>query len=900
MRMNLPVTNREYEIKDGCMIVSKTDLKGVITYANADFVEASGYTEEELLGEPHNLLRHPDMPAVGFEDLWRTIEQGKPWTGFVKNRRKNGDHYWVVANATPLYEKGRMVGYMSMRSKPTRAQIDLAENLYRDIREGRCQFGLKEGELLAPGWVNRVKRRLRNTSLKTRIAGLALFFAFWLLVTGGYGLLALSDSSEAGGGRGALIVLTATGLVLGAAWLALVLRSVMRPIERATQELKNLVRGDLTRIIEVGQHNEIGEMMEHMKSLQIRLAFEESEKIRFENGAVRVRHGLDNVDANVMIADSDGKIIYLNKAMRHTFARFEADIRKDLPGFDARLLIGFDIDRLRTDTKAVGHRIDLELGGRTFVVTRTAVANDKGERIGVVEEWLDRTAEVTAEREVCRLVEEAAVGNLSARANLDLLPEGFLHDTGVGINKMLDAIIAPMSLTARYLDEISRGEIPKPIEARFQGDCSAVKNNLNRVIETVHALIADTESLHQSAIEGRLDVRADVNRHAGDFRKIVQGVNDTLTAMVEPIDDSVRVLAALAQGNLTEKMGTHYRGVFARMANDTNATVDHLAQSVQTIKEAADAINMAAREIAHGNQDLSHRTEEQASSLEETASSMEELSSTVRQNADNAKQANQMAVAASDVAMRGGEVVQRVVGTMQGINDSSRKIVDIIGVIDGIAFQTNILALNAAVEAARAGEQGRGFAVVAGEVRNLAQRSAAAAKEIKGLISDSVNKVEGGAKLVEDAGRTMSEIVGSVKRVSDIMAEIAAASVEQSSGIEQVNQALVQMDDVTQQNAALVEQAAAAAESLEEQAAHLVDSMSRFRLDADLAQGVVGRNSGSLAHSATSQRKEGAMRDGAAIAPHRARSMPQSSGKKPALAKAASQGHGADDDWTEF
>ncbi|WP_334187934.1 methyl-accepting chemotaxis protein [Noviherbaspirillum sp.] len=258
---------------------------------------------------------------------------------------------------------------------------------------------------------------------------------------------------------------------------------------------------------------------------------------------------------------------------------------------------------------------------------------------------------------------------------------------------------------------------------------------------------------------------------------------------------------------------------------------DSLVRIVSEVRTGTDTIANASSQIASGNLELSSRTEQQASSLQETASSMDELTSTVKQNADNARQANQLAVSASDVAVKGGQVVSQVVDTMASINDSARKIVDIIGVIDGIAFQTNILALNAAVEAARAGEQGRGFAVVASEVRNLAQRSAAAAKEIKSLIGDSVEKVDAGSRLVTEAGSTMNEIVASVKRVTTIMADIMSASQEQSAGIEQVHRSISQMEQVTQQNAALVEEAASAAESLQEQAANLAAVVATFRLD---------------------------------------------------------------------
>jgi methyl-accepting chemotaxis protein len=300
-------------------------------------------------------------------------------------------------------------------------------------------------------------------------------------------------------------------------------------------------------------------------------------------------------------------------------------------------------------------------------------------------------------------------------------------------------------------------------------------------------------------------------------------------SITRPLRAAVEVARKVAAGDLTSNIETTSRDEVGQLMAALEEMNHSLTKIVREVRSGSDAISTGSKEIAAGNADLSHRTEEQAASLEETASSMEELTSTVKQSAENARQANQLAAGASAVAVKGGEVVGRVVSTMSGISEASNKIADIIGVIDGIAFQTNILALNAAVEAARAGEQGRGFAVVATEVRTLAQRSAAAAKEIKTLIQDSVEKVESGNKLVDQAGRTMEEIVGAVRKVTDIMAEIASAAQEQSSGIEQVNQAVTQMDQVTQQNAALVEQAAAAAESMQEQVQGLTRAMAVFR-----------------------------------------------------------------------
>lgn len=397
------------------------------------------------------------------------------------------------------------------------------------------------------------------------------------------------------------------------------------------------------------------------------------------------------------------------------------------------------------------------------------------------------------------------------------------------------------------------------------------------------AIEGEIAAIIAAAAAGDFSKRLDSTAMAGFFGQISHGINELLDTNGRALTDLGNMLARLSQGDLTEKIHTDYRGMLGKLKEDANTTVDHLETIVRSIKQATEAINIAAREIASGNQDLSGRTEEQASSLEQTASSMEQLTSTVKQNADNARQANELAAAAQLVAEKGGEVVGQVVNTMGAIHQSSSKIADIIGVIDGIAFQTNILALNAAVEAARAGEQGRGFAVVATEVRNLAQRSAAAAKEIKGLISDSVDKVENGNRLVDQAGRTMTEVVGSIKRVAKIVTDIAEASREQSSGIEQVTLAVSQMDEVTQQNAALVEEAAAAAESLEEQAVHLAESVSIFKL----AEGGSRRLAGPAQQQpkASMGQRGGQGSNGA-----------NSASAKPRAALPAS----LDDEWTEF
>lgn len=474
------------------------------------------------------------------------------------------------------------------------------------------------------------------------------------------------------------------------------------------------------------------------------------------------------------------------------------------------------------------------------------------------------------------LSEAAVAGRLSTRADASK-HEGDFRKIVEGVNHTLDAVISPLNVAAEYVEHIAKGHIPPKITDTYHGDFNTIKNNLNQCIDAVNALIMDANHLSQAAVKGELSTRADASKHNGDFRKIIEGVNHTLDAVIVPLNMAASYVARIAHGDIPAEITAPYYGDFNEIKNNLNTciqainqlledsallaqaakegriqvrademkhagdfrkviagvnqTLDLIVEPIKAVRQAVEAIDTAASEIASGNNQLSRRTEDQAASLEETAASMEQFASIVKHNAENAQEANQLALTASNVAENGGQVVREAIASMNAMNESARQIEDIIAVIDGIAFQTNILALNAAVEAARAGEQGRGFAVVANEVGALAQRSSVAAKEINGLISTSVNNTYDAVKQVDLAGKTMEEVVSSVKKVSEIMRDISEASFEQSKGIEQVNQAITHIDEATQQNAALVEEAAAAAESLLDQANQLSQSVQRFKLD---------------------------------------------------------------------
>ncbi|TMP17541.1 chemotaxis protein [Pseudoalteromonas sp. S2721] len=570
--------------------------------------------------------------------------------------------------------------------------------------------------------------------------------------------------------------------------------------------------------------------------------------------------------ANVMIANNDLEIIFVNDQVQKMLKFREEALKEVLPNFSVDSLVGTCVDDfhkqpshqrevLRTLTEPF--KTTLKIADLIFSLIATPWLSVSGSRLGTIVEWQDITDSVAKAEAEKREAEE----NLRVRRALDRVATNtMIADAGNNIIYMNEAVLNMMKaaesdlrkdlpnfnssnligqnidvfhknpahqrnmlakLSSTYSTEIyvggrTFGLVANPIFTPENERIGTVVEWEDRTAEV--AIEKEIAGLVAAAGNGDLEARVEEAGKQGFFLRLAQGLNSLVSIVDDAVKDTGNMLDAMANGDLSKRIEQEYQGSFDKLKRDANATADKLTEVINRINTSATLVASGAEEISQGNADLSQRTEEQASSLEETASSMEEMTSTVRQNADNAKEVNELAEETRTKAQKGGEVVNRAVTSMSAINESSKKIADIISVIDEIAFQTNLLALNAAVEAARAGEQGRGFAVVAGEVRNLAQRSAAAAKEIKELIRDSVGKVEDGTLLVNESGSTLQEIVTAVQRVTAMISDIAQASEEQSSGIEQVNKAIAQMDEMTQQNAALVEEASAAGESMAEQA----------------------------------------------------------------------------------
>ena len=731
MKLNHPVTDREILMKPGTILVTRTNLKGVITYANDAFIEISGFSKDELIGSNHNMVRHPDMPPAAFADLWMCLKAGRPWTAPVKNRTKAGDYYWVEANVTPVFKNGNVHEYLSVRYAPSREQISQAESLYEKLNANKAS--------IRPQGLAAVVKNISEMGLWKKVGIIYLIFLFPTL-NSIYDHYVEQKYLE----MSLFLGLAAFASVMGYS----LIRGVVKAFEKSISICYRMADENFRNTIDLDRGDEIGDFFRALYGMQVKLNSDLAFTKQVASEAMRIKQALDNVQSCVMVANNDLDIIYMNKTVLAMFQNAEADIRKQLPDFDTRKLMGANIDQFH---KNPAHQRGLlanlnstfssalAIGGRHMNIVANPVKNDDGERIGVVVEWLDRTHEVKIEHEIAGIVEAVKAGELSSRI------------------EMADKI--------------------------------------------------------------------------GFFQKLSEGINELTDVIENVFRDVGSTMQSMAAGDLTNRITSDYDGVYLNCKNDINATIDKLNEIFGQVSESAHFINNSSQEIASGNNNLSQRAEQQAANLQETAASMEELTSTVKNNADNAQQANLVANNAKDLAEKGGNVVKAAVSAMQEINESSNKIADIIGVIDEIAFQTNLLALNASVEAARAGEQGRGFSVVATEVRNLAQRSATAAKESKELIQTSVQKVRAGTEFVNETGKALNEIVAGVKKVGDIVAQIADASVEQSAGIGQVNQAVAQMDEITQQNAALAEEASAASVSMSDLSTSMVEMLGFFKTE---------------------------------------------------------------------
>lgn len=577
---------------------------------------------------------------------------------------------------------------------------------------------------------------------------------------------------------------------------------------------------------------------------------------------------VDKMSAAVMMIDRNFNVTYANQATRDLFTRNAQAFRAVWPSFDPERIVGTCIDifhknpahqrNLLADPSRLPHRAEITVGDLKIELLVNGCFDAKGNYVGNVLEWMDVTSNRLNEGMLVAINRAQAVIEFSLDGRIQHANENFLKTLGYTLEEIRgqhhSMFVEPayrqsMEYKA-FWDKLGRGEYDAGQYLRIgkggkevwiQASYNPILDASGKAFKVVKYatditvdkdIEAEINRLVQAAVNGDFTGRVAVEGKTSSLVKVGAAMNTLCGTVAAALDDLIRMMSALADGNLTERIDADYHGAFATLKNDANTMAERIGATIAEIKAAAREVTNASAEISTSTTDLSQRTEEQAASLEQTSASMEEISATVKKNAENATHANEQARGTRDVANRGGEVVAKAVEAMAKIEESSRKIADIIGVIDEIARQTNLLALNAAVEAARAGEAGRGFAVVASEVRSLAQRSSQAAKDIKDLINNSSGQVKDGVDLVNRAGASLNEIVESIKKVADIVSDIAAASAEQSTGIEQINKALSQMDEVTQQNSALVEENAATAKTLEHQAQAMDQRVTFFRIDA--------------------------------------------------------------------
>nr|WP_124553270.1 PAS domain S-box protein [Methylophilus methylotrophus] len=672
MKINLPVTQKEIELKEGASIVSKTDLKGAITYINREFLEISGFSESELVGKNHNIIRHPDMPAAAFEDLWRTVKAGKPWNGMVKNRCKNGDHYWVEANVAPIREGNTVVGYMSVRNKVSRAQIEQAEKLYQQMREGKMP---------KPGWSETLIAKVQDLPILYKLSAAMLTP---VAVMSGFDLYRHHPDAWLGMGLGLVAALVAGGL------FSLKLK---KSVSVMTDAIQGLAGGELNCKIDTRGNDEVGSLMKTLKSMQIKIGFDVNDSRKMAEEAGRLQAALDQSTTAFTYSDSRQQLQYMNDAARKLWEEMANEIARTHPEFKVAGMIGQNLanylpDDIRPTFSEVSETprvIELSIYGKKIQVAVISAFNSQGEYLGRMTQWEDKTAEHIGQQEVFRLVNSAAAGNLKERVDISKLPVGFVKEIGEGINQILDALITPLNVAAKYVADISKGHIPAKITDHYNGDFNTIKDNLNQCIDALNTLIAEMTHMSAEHDAGDIDVQIDVSRFDGAYRSMASGINQMVDGHIAvkkkamacvkglgegdfdaPLErfpgkkgfindtieqvranlkalnaDTVMLAEAAKEGRVTVRADvSRHPGDYRNIIDGINNTLDMIVEPIIAVTEAVETITTAANEISSGNADLSARTEQQASSLEQTAASMEELASTVKQNADNAKQAN--------------------------------------------------------------------------------------------------------------------------------------------------------------------------------------------------------------------------------------------------------------------
>lgn len=707
------VTQKEYVLPVDMVILSTADLRGNIVNYNAGFREASGYSDSELKGKPHNILRHPDMPKEAFKDFWNTIQNGRPWFGIVKNKRKNGDHYWVAANATPIIEGGEITGYLSVRYPATRDQIAFAEGLYQKISDGQQAFP----------WT-RVKGD--NQTAWLFFAGLLMAVP---ILTGYYaGHLPIIYN---------LINLSA--VMLGLGLLAYKFIQSRRISKALKQGIENISNGQFrTPVLDFSLW---GFALNMIRSRVAESAARNYDQLRASEVMTKA---LDTASTNIMIADSEFNIIRLNYSLKEMFRHNEAKLKAVLPNFDAKSVLGSNMDVFHRDPShqrrmmaelETTHQTEIRVGELVLRLTVSPI-DYKDQRLGYVIEWLDRTVEANIVEDIASVVKSMKLGALNQRVN-----------------------------------------------AQADGAFGKIKSDINQAMDIIESVMMDVKTIS----------------------------------------------LAQAKGDLTQRLTGEYQGEFLVVKDAINRSMDKLTETVAGALAAAESVSHIASEVAQGAIHLSERVQNQAAALEQSSATMEQISSAVEHNAQSAQNESDIEHDVELKAKNAAEVMQKTIVAMNKIQESSHKISEIVTLIDSIAFQTNLLALNAAVEAARAGDHGRGFAVVASEVRALAQKSAEAAKDIKSLIEESVDRIDQGTFLAKQSGESINAIANAIEQVSQMSEGVCQASKEQAVGVRQIQTALMQIDQVTQQNAALVEETSASAETMNENAADLKDRMAFFK-----------------------------------------------------------------------